>query len=52
MLYLSSRLVVRSHDQLNAVSLHLEAIEKIKHVELRGVERQGLDLDDTIRVAV
>jgi len=46
--YLASRLVVRSHDQLHAIGLHFEAIEKIDDVKLGGVERQRLDLDNAV----
>ena len=47
-IYLASRLVVRSHDQLHAICLHLEAIEEIDDVKLGGVERQRLDLDNAV----
>ena len=50
--HLSSGLVVRSNNKLHAVRLHLKPIEKLEHVQLSGVERKRLDLDDAVAVVM
>lgn len=50
--HLAGGLVVRAHHQLHAVGLELVLGEELDDVQLCGVKRQALDLDDAVRMRV
>jgi hypothetical protein len=45
---LSCRLVISTYNQLAAIWLQTEALEKLDDVELCGIEGQALDLDNAV----
>lgn len=46
--HLARWLVVSLNDQLDTVRPDFEAVKELEHIQLAGVVRQTLNLDDTI----
>ena len=49
--HLARRFIVALNDQLHAIGAHLEAIKKLKHIQLACIVWQALDLDHTVTLA-